>query len=279
MVATPIGNLADITLRAVHLLALADTVACEDTRVGGALLQHLGLRRPLMALHMHNEAHAAEQVLQRLAAGERVAFVSDAGTPAVSDPGARLVAAVAAAGHRVLPIPGVSSAVAALSVAGDRHGAGFTFVGFLPPKGQERRHALQQLLAAPGTQVLFEAPHRIGMLAADLAGAAPARTLTLCRELTKQFETVATMPAGALPAWLQADANRLRGEFVLVLHAPPPAGAAAGVGQIPEAAQHMLRVLARELPLKQAVALAAELSGAPRNALYALALTWRGTET
>ena len=277
--ATPIGNLADITLRAVHLLALADTVACEDTRVGGALLQHLGLRRPLMALHMHNEARAAEQVLQRLAAGERVAFVSDAGTPAVSDPGARLVAAVVAAGHRVLPIPGPSSALAALSVAGDRHGAGFTFAGFLPAKGQERRSALQALLAAPGTPVLFEAPHRIEILAAALAEAAPARTLTLCRELTKQFETVATMAAAALPAWLQADPNRLRGEFVLVLHALPPPEAGAAAEEIPDAAQHTLRVLARELPLKQAVALAAEISGAPRNALYALALTWRGAET
>jgi 16S rRNA (cytidine1402-2'-O)-methyltransferase len=270
VVATPIGNLADITLRAIHVLAIADTVACEDTRVGGGLLHHLGLNRPLLALHMHNEAVAAAQVLHRLAAGERVAFISDAGTPAVSDPGARLVAAVTAAGHRVLPIPGASSALAALSVAGDVHAAGFAFVGFLPAKGQERRSALQAVLAADTAQVLFEAPHRIEALAASLAAAAPQRMLTLCRELTKQFETVATMVAADLPGWLLADTNRLRGEFVLVLHTLPTA--AADADEIDPAALRLLEVLLRELPLKQAVALAAEASGAPRNALYARAL-------
>jgi 16S rRNA (cytidine1402-2'-O)-methyltransferase len=275
VVATPIGNLADLTLRAIHVLALADTVACEDTRVGGALLQHLGLHKPLMPLHQHNEAAAAGHVLHRLAAGERVALVSDAGTPAVSDPGARLVAAVAAAGHRVLPIPGPSSALAALSVAGDAAAPAFTFRGFMPPKGREREAALAEVLAAPGAQILFEAPHRIEVLGAALAAAAPARTLTLCRELTKQFETVATMPAGELPGWLGADANRLRGEFVLVLHAVPP----VDHGDIDPAALRALAVLQRELPLKQAVSLAAEISGAPRNALYALALSRRDGET
>ncbi len=273
VVATPIGNLADITLRAVHVLGLVDVVACEDTRIGGALLAHLGLKRMLMTLHMHNEARAAEQVLQVLAAGERVALVSDAGTPAVSDPGARLVAAVAAAGHRVIPIPGASSVLAALSVAGDRHGNGFGFAGFLPAKGREREAALQRVLAQAGTQVLFEAPHRIELLAAALAAAAPSRALTLCRELTKQFETVATMAGVALPGWLRDDANRLRGEFVIVLHAEPAAPPADDA--LDGAAQRMLGVLVRELPLKQAVALAAELSGAPRNALYARALALR----
>lgn len=275
MVATPIGNLADLTLRAIHVLALADTVACEDTRVGGALLQHLGLRKPLLPLHQHNEAAGAGHVVQRLAAGERVALVSDAGTPAVSDPGARLVAAVAAAGHRVLPVPGPSSATAALSVAGDAVAAAFTFHGFLPAKGREREQALAAVLAAPGAQIVFEAPHRIELLAAALAAAAPARTVTVCRELTKQFETVHTAAAGGLPAWLAADANRLRGEFVLVLHALPPAETA----EIDPAAQRALDVLQRDLPLKQAVALAAEISGAPRNALYALALSRKGGET
>ncbi|RVT48079.1 16S rRNA (cytidine(1402)-2'-O)-methyltransferase [Rubrivivax albus] len=270
VVATPIGNLADLTLRAIHVLALADTVACEDTRVGGALLQHLGLRKPLLPLHQHNEAAAAGHVIHRLAAGERVVLVSDAGTPAVSDPGARLVAAVAAAGHRVLPIPGPSSALAALSVAGDATATAFMFQGFLPAKGREREAALAAVLAAPGAQILFEAPHRIETLAAALAAAAPMRTVTLCRELTKQFETVHTAPAGDLPAWLAADANRLRGEFVLVLHALPPT---AGDDDIDPAALRALDVLQRELPLKQAVALAAEISGAPRNALYALALS------
>jgi 16S rRNA (cytidine1402-2'-O)-methyltransferase len=273
LVATPIGNLADLTLRALHVLALADTVACEDTRNTGALLRHLGLDKPLLALHAHNESAAAPRVAALLAQGQRVALVSDAGTPAVSDPGAALVAAVVAAGHRVVPVPGPSSAVAAVSVAGDAQAEGFRFRGFLPPRGAERAQAVAAAVADTGQQVLFEAPHRIEALARELAQAAPARPLTLCRELTKQFETVATMDAVALPAWLAADANRLRGEFVVVLHAAPPAAAAAGA--LPPAALQALRVLLDELPLKQAVALAARLSGAPRKALYAAALALR----
>ncbi|MBS0594529.1 MAG: 16S rRNA (cytidine(1402)-2'-O)-methyltransferase [Proteobacteria bacterium] len=274
MVATPIGNLADLTLRAVQVLALADAVACEDTRVSGELLRHLGLDKPLLALHRHNEAGAAARVLQRLAAGQRVAYVSDAGTPALSDPGAVLAAAAAAAGHRVLPVPGASSVAAALSVAGDAAGAGHRFVGFLPARGGEREAALAALAAAAETQVLFEAPHRIERLAAELAQAAPQRTATLCRELTKQFETVVTLPAAALPDWLAADANRRRGEFVLVLHALAPA--AADAAALPEAALRTLDRLLAELPLKQAVRLAAAISGAPRNALYEQALRHRG---
>ncbi len=166
-------------------------------------------------------------MLQRLAQGQRVAYVSDAGTPAVSDPGAALVALVAAAGCRVLPIPGASSALAALSVAGDARSSGFEFIGFLPARGAERAAALRRLGQGTLAQLLFEAPHRIEALAGELAALAPQRTLTLCRELTKQFETVATLPAAQLPAWLAADANRQRGEFVLVLHAPPPVEAAS----------------------------------------------------
>ena len=267
--ATPIGNLADLTLRAIHLLGLVDAVACEDTRVSAGLLRHLGLDKPLLALHQHNEHQAAALVLQRLAMGQRVAYVSDAGTPAVSDPGAALVAQVAAAGHRVLPIPGASSALAALSVAGDARSSGFAFVGFLPARGAERAAALRALAQAAVAQVLFEAPHRIEALAGELAALLPQRVLTLCRELTKQFETVHTLAAAELPAWLAADANRHRGEFVLVLHAPEPAAADTG---LPAAAMGMLAVLLRELPLKQAVSLAAELSAAPRNALYQAAL-------
>jgi 16S rRNA (cytidine1402-2'-O)-methyltransferase len=274
VVATPIGNLADLTLRAIHVLGRVDAVACEDTRVAGQLLSHLGLQKPLLALHAHNEHEAAAAVLLRLARGESVACVSDAGTPAVSDPGAVLVAAATAAGHTVVPLPGPSSALAALSVAGDaqRDGraSGFIFVGFVPAKGGERREALHAVLAEHRTQVLFEAPHRIGNLLDALAVGAPARPVTLCRELTKQFETIATMPALALPGWLAADANRERGEFVLVLHALPAPVAEEGV--LPEPALRALRVLLRELPLKQAVSLAAELSGAPRNALYQRAL-------
>lgn len=268
VVATPIGNLADLSLRAIHVLALADAVACEDTRHSAPLLRHLGLDKPLLAVHEHNERDAAQAVLARLARGERVAYVSDAGTPAVSDPGAALVAAVQAAGLLAVPIPGASSAVAALSVAGDTRSAGFHFVGFLPTRAAERAAALQQLCAAPSAQVMFEAPHRIEALARDLCAAAPQRRVTLCRELTKQFETVATMPTADLPAWLAADANRLRGEFVLVLHAPE----AAAVDDDSTRHDATLRPLMAALPLKQAVTLAAELTGAPRNALYSRAL-------
>ena len=276
VVATPIGNLADLTLRAIHVLAQVDAVAAEDTRVAGRLLAHLALARPLIALHAHNERDAARSVLARLAAGEAVAYVSDAGTPAVSDPGARLVTAVAQAGLRVVPIPGPSAALAALSAAGDVHGAGFRFAGFLPAKGAERRAAIEALAAERGTVVLFEAPHRVAGLLDALAAAQPARPLTLARELTKQFETVLTLPAAEGPAWLAADAQRLRGEFVLVLHAlalmPAPDRAA-----LDARAERALAALLPVLPLRQAVALAAEVSGAPRNALYERALALRAT--
>ncbi len=268
VVATPIGNLADLTLRAIHVLSLVDAVACEDTRHTAPLLRHLGLDKPLLALHQHNELSSASGVIARLARGERVAYVSDAGTPAISDPGAALVAAVTASGRTVVAIPGASSAVAAISVAGDTLGQGFRFIGFLPTKGSERAVALKALAAASDTQVLFEAPHRIASLAQGLADACDTRTVTLCRELTKQFETVATLPASALPHWLAAEAHRLRGEFVVVVHAAVPAAPADA------AARHdaVLQTLLAELPLKQAVSLAATLTGASRNALYARGL-------
>jgi len=269
VVATPIGNLADLSLRAIHVLGLVDAIACEDTRHSAPLLRLLGVdQKPLLAVHEHNEREAAAGVLLRLARGERVAYVSDAGTPAISDPGAALVAAAQAAGHRAVPIPGASSAAAALSVAGDATGGPFSFIGFLPSRSGERATALKELAANPRTQVLFEAPHRIEALVAALAQACGTRRVTVCRELTKQFETVLTLPADALPGWLAADANRSRGEFVLVLHA------LAGPAPDAESASHdsTLRLLLAELPLKQAVALAAQLTGAPRNALYERAL-------
>lgn len=276
VVATPIGNLADLTLRAIHVLALADAVACEDTRHTAPLMQHLGLDgKPLLAVHEHNEREASQAVIDRLGRGERVAYVSDAGTPAVSDPGAVLVAAVQAAGHRTLPIPGASSAVAAMSVAGsppsaEGEAAAFCFQGFLSSRAGERAARLRAMAARPEAQVLFEAPHRIESLAAALAAEVGPRPVTLCRELTKQFETVETLPADALPGWLAADANRRRGEFVLVLHAQ--AEAPGGDGAQESAHDAMLETLLAQLPLKQAVALATDLTRAPRNQLYARAL-------
>lgn len=265
--------MADITLRALHLLGLVDAVACEDTRVAGTLLAHWGIDKPLIALHRHNERAAAAQVVARLAVGERVAYLSDAGTPAVSDPGALLVDAARRAGHRCMPLPGASSVTTALSAAGDVHGGGFAFVGFAPAKAAERLAWLQALAQRSGESlVLFEAPHRVAVLLDALAEVLPTRTLTIARELTKQFEQIATLAAADAPQWLAADANRARGEFVLVLHA---ADQPATAGALDADAERTLGVLLAQLPLKQAVALAAEISGAPRNQLYARALEWR----
>ncbi|MBM3387153.1 MAG: 16S rRNA (cytidine(1402)-2'-O)-methyltransferase, partial [Betaproteobacteria bacterium] len=203
VVATPIGNLADIGLRALHVLGLVEAIACEDTRHTQHLLRAYGLERPgsqLLALHQHNETEAAQQVLARLAQGERVAYVSDAGTPAISDPGARLVQAVRAAGHRVVPLPGASSITAVLSASG-MTGDGFVFQGFLPSKPGERQQAVQALAQEPRAVVLLEAPHRILALAQALT-ALGQRRVTVGRELTKQFEQIDTLAAQDLPAWL-----------------------------------------------------------------------------
>ena len=271
VVATPIGNLADISLRALHVLALADRVACEDTRHTQALLRAYGIDKPgahLLAVHQHNEAQAAHAVVDLLRAGLRVAYVSDAGTPGVSDPGARLVAQVRAQGLRVVPLPGASSVTTLLSAAGvaqdDAGGSGFVFAGFLPSKATERTHAVQALATLAQATVLLEAPHRIEALALALAVLGE-RLVTVGRELTKQFEEIATVRADALPAWLAADVNRLRGEFVLVLH---PLQATAAVAQD----DRVLKLLLAHLPLKTAVKLAADISGEPRNALYERAL-------
>ena len=273
VVATPIGNLADLTLRALHVLATVDAIACEDTRHSAALLRHFAIAKPLIAVHEHNEHAAAAAVIERLARGERVAYVSDAGTPALSDPGAVLVAAARAAGYRVVPIPGASSALAALSAAGDAASTGFAFVGFFAARGSERTRAIAAVARAAATQIVFEAPHRIETLAGELASACADRPVTLCRELTKQFESIVTMPARALPAWLEAEPNRGRGEFVVVLHA------LAAVESADDGSAHdaLLAPLLAALPLKQAVALAGEISSAPRNLLYARALELKGS--
>ncbi len=267
MVATPIGNLADITLRALHVLQLADSIACEDTRHTQTLLHAYGIEKSsaqLMAVHQHNEAQASEAVLQRLRDGQRVAYVSDAGTPAISDPGARLVAAVVAAGLRAVPLPGASSITTALSVAGIVQEGGFVFAGFPPTKAMEREAAVALWSAEPRAVVLLEAPHRIAALLGAL-GVLGERPVTVARELSKQFEEIVTLPALGLSDWLLAHVPRQRGEFVLVLH---PIHVAVDQG----ADLVVLKLLLAELPLKTAVKLAAEITGSARNVLYEAAL-------
>jgi len=267
VVATPIGNLADISLRALHVLARVDAVACEDTRHTQQLLRAYGLDRPgsqLLAVHQHNEAEAAQSVIARLSQGERVAYVSDAGTPAISDPGARLVAAVRQAGLRVLPLPGASSVTTALSAAGMTGDNGFVFAGFLPSKSGERQQAVQALAQESRAVVLLEAPHRIEALAQALSVLGE-RRITVGRELTKQFEQIDTVPAQDLPGWLAEKPDRQRGEFVLVVHDAPVAES-SGEGL------RVLQLLLPELPLKTAVKLAAEITGGSKNELYDQAL-------
>ena len=275
MVATPIGNLADITLRALHVLQLADAVACEDTRHTQTLLQAYGIDHGgtrLLALHQHNEAQAAQAVLERLHASQRVAYVSDAGTPAVSDPGARLVAAVRAAGLPVVPVPGASSITALLSAAGlveHAEATGFVFMGFLPVKAAERQAAVQSLSTEPRAVLLLEAPHRIESLASALTALGD-RQITVGRELTKQFEEIALVSANELAVWLNDKPQRKRGEFTLVLHAQDRHGSSAN-----PSGQRLLELLLAELPLKTAVRLAAQISGEPRNSLYEAALAMK----
>ena len=264
VVATPIGNLADISLRALHVLQLVDCIACEDTRHTQGLLRQFGIDKTLLAVHEHNEQVAAVGVIDRLQRGERVAYVSDAGTPAVSDPGARLVAAVRNAGLSVMPLPGASSVTTALSAAGMLGDSGFVFAGFLPSKAGERDQAITVLQLEPKAVVIMEAPHRIEALALAM-NPLGSRLITICRELTKQFEEIATVAADQFAAWLALGAQRTRGEFVLVLHPVMQA--------LPkDDGQRVLRLLLAELPLKTAVKLAAEITGAPRNDLYDAAL-------
>jgi 16S rRNA (cytidine1402-2'-O)-methyltransferase len=275
VLATPIGNLADIGLRALHMLTLVDALACEDTRHSQALLRSYGVAKPsgaFLALHQHNETGAAEDVILRLQSGQRVAYLSDAGTPAISDPGAKLVAMVQAAGFRVIPIPGASSVTALLSVSGCQGDGSFVFLGFLPSKSQERQTAIQAMTQEARAQVFLEAPHRIEAVAKDMALLGE-RMLSVGRELTKQFEEVAVMPADKLSAWLAESAQRSKGEFALVLH--PLAVAAPGLAE----AERVLDLLLAELPTKSAVRLAAQISGAPRNTLYALALQKKPGDT
>jgi len=270
VVATPIGNLADITVRALDTLRAVDLVAAEDTRITSRLLAHYQIGKPMLALHQHNERQAAERLTRELAAGKAVALVADAGTPAVSDPGAAVVAAVRQQGYAVIPIPGPSAVVAAWSVAG-LPPSGFVFHGFLPTRGSERRKVLESLTRYPYALVFYEAPHRILETADDLTGTlGAARHCVVLRELTKMFESIHACPLGELRAWLEEDENRRRGEFVLIV------AAAEAVTPTQAFGEEVLRVLLDELKPAQAARIAARLSGVPRDELYELAVRTRG---
>ncbi|QDW67132.1 16S rRNA (cytidine(1402)-2'-O)-methyltransferase [Luteimonas granuli] len=263
VVATPIGNLADLSPRALETLRSVDAVCAEDTRHTRHLLAHFGIERPLQALHEHNEAEVAERLVARLAAGESLALVSDAGTPLVSDPGFRLVRAAREAGIRVSPVPGPSAIIAALSVAGlpsDR----FAFEGFLPAKAGARRERLAALAGEVRTLVFYESSHRIADTLADCVAAfGGERPAVLARELTKLFETVLDGPLSGLQARVDADPDQRRGEFVLLVQgAGDDADAKIAEGR------RIYALLATELKPSVAAKLAAEISGAPRKALY-----------
>jgi len=269
VVATPIGNLGDITLRALEVLRGVDRVACEDTRHSRPLLQHHDIRTPLFAVHQHNEAASAARIVEALQQGERIALITDAGTPGVSDPGAVVVAAVRAAGLTVVPIPGPSALACVLSVSGLPPGP-VTFAGFLPAKAAARRKALAALAVMPGALVFYEAPHRVLESLADMtASLGGERHCLIARELTKRFETVHRLPLRDAAAWLAAEADRQRGEFVLLVE---PAG--HGATDI-AAVDTLLRVLLEELPPNQAARLAAKATGVGRQALYRRALELR----
>ena len=270
VVATPLGNLRDLSPRARDTLAAVDVVAAEDTRHSQRLLDAFGIRaRRLLAVHQHNEQQAAGQIIECLAQGQQVALITDAGTPAISDPGARLVARVREAGYTVSPVPGACAAVAALSVAGIVEG-GFRFIGFLPTKTPSRRAALMALVAERDALVFYEAPHRVEACVADMAEVfGGAREMLIARELTKLHEEIAVMPLDRAGAWFAADTHRVRGEFVLIVR-----GADAHDG-VDANALRVLGLLLDELPLKTAVRLTAEITDAPRKGLYAHALERR----
>ena len=269
VVATPLGNLRDITLRALDVLASVDVIAAEDTRVTSKLLARHRIATRMLSLHAHNEHRRAAEIVSLLGSGKSVALVSDAGTPAVSDPGAVLVRAVAQAGYVVVPVPGPSAVIAALSASGIA-APQWLFCGFLPAAATARRAALTRVSDYPGALVFYEAPHRIAAtLDALVAVLGPERGLVVARELTKRFETIHRCRLGEAPAWLAADTDRARGEFVLIVDAP---GATIRAGDDADAHDRMLSTLLAELPVAQAVRLAVKLTGAPRNRLYERAL-------
>jgi 16S rRNA (cytidine1402-2'-O)-methyltransferase len=268
VVATPIGNLGDMTIRGLETFKTVDAIAAEDTRHTSGLLSHFGISKKLIAVHEHNEHQSAEKLLTQLQAGENIALVTDAGTPGISDPGAMVVDLVRRAGVKVVPIPGASAVIAALSASGITQN-GFHFYGFLPASGAARRKVLEGLKTQTVTLVFYEAPHRIVECVEDLANVLGGeRRLTFARELTKTFETFYTCPADRASAWLQADANQQRGEFVLLVEA----AAVKEAEEIPEETVRVLKLLLADLPLKQAVKLATEITHEKKNVLYEFAL-------
>lgn len=270
VVATPIGNLADITLRALAVLKHADIVCAEDTRVTAQLLSAYGIQAKLVSVREHNEQQMADKIIQYLSDGLKVAQVSDAGTPAVCDPGAKLAARVRAAGFKTVPVVGASAVMGALSVAGVSEPS-FYFHGFLPPKAGERQKLLAKWAEADYPIVMFETPHRIEATLADMNTVFPNREIVLAREISKTFETFLSGTVADVQTALQADSNQTRGEMVLVLH---PA-VVEKHSDLPEAAQNVMKVLAAELPTKQAADLAAKITGESKKALYDLALEWK----
>lgn len=271
VVATPIGNLGDLGLRAWQALLRCDVIAAEDTRSSRPLLDAWGVSTPLMAAHRHNEAAAAQAIVGRLEAGERVALISDAGAPAVSDPGGRIVRAVRQAGFPVVPVPGASAVITALMAAGvtsDENPA-FVFAGFAPAKSGARRKWLKQWCAVPAPVVMFESPHRVRATVDDLlAVCGPQRQLSVARELTKRFEQVETLSLAEAGVWFDAESHRSQGEFVLIVHEAP----AAATDVLDPQAVSLLEALLETLSTRDAVKVAAKVSGASRDALYALAL-------
>ena len=286
VVATPIGNLDDLSVRAAQILKTVDCVAAEDTRVSRTLLAHLGIRPDIFPAHAHNEVQAAQHVISRLQQGSSVALVTDAGTPAISDPGSHIVAAVHAAGFPVVPIPGASAVITLLSAAG-LEGDGFRFLGFLPASAGARRRRLAEFSQDPAVLVFFEAPHRIdATLTAMVEAFGVARPIVIGRELTKRFEEIARMPLGEALAWLDGHADRRRGEFALAL-APVPTridereANAQDPQEAPDPARaaltdRLLKALAAELPAAAAARVAAQALGQSRQALYRRLLALKG---
>jgi 16S rRNA (cytidine1402-2'-O)-methyltransferase len=277
VVATPIGNVADITVRAWWVLSHVDAIAAEDTRTTRTLLARYGICARLLAAHEHNERTAAQRIVARLRAGQRVALVSDAGTPAISDPGARIVRAVLDAGQRVVPVPGASSFTAAASAAGVDAGE-VRFVGFLPARAGERAQRLRAIAADAAACVLFEAPHRFVATARELAAAlAPDRRVVVARELTKKFETITALAARDLPAW--AAQHEARGEYAIVIDAQCVEADAARTATLDETTRRWLAALAQALPAARAAAVAAKATGLPRELLYAELTSLRSGRT